>query len=165
MKKLLLIGFVLFLSSFLFGCGFLEPESVNVNYKAKIIAVVDGDTIKIRFDDLTPVGCERTEIVRLIGVNTPELKGNEYYAQEARAFTNRYWNSECEVEFDDVSAMRDKYGRLLAYVFISTFCLNEKLIYEGYGYYYDVFNFNVGRMQMFRLAEDSAKTNKRGLWN
>lgn len=152
------------------ACTFLQPLSAITVYEAKITAAVDGDTIKIQFTDAIPSGCSRVETVRLIGVNTPELfiQPPEYYAQEARDFVNRYWQQIVHIETDPDTAFRDKYGRLLVYVYIDYYTnnmiLNKKLIEEGYGYYYGVFTFNNQYMYEFKAAEDTARENKKGLW-
>lgn len=66
MKKIILYVVLCFIATFLFGCDFFAPENINYSYKAKIIAVVDGDTVKVRFDDLIPNDCSRTETVLLV---------------------------------------------------------------------------------------------------
>lgn len=138
-------------------------------YKAKVVAVIDGDTIKVQMLDTTlPTGWSRIERVRLIGVNTPELttKPPQYYAQEARRYTDQFYAQTVYLELDTVSAERDKYGRLLAYVYndASAMPINKQLIAGGYGRYYGVFQFNPERMYEFQKMEEYARQNKYGLW-
>jgi endonuclease YncB( thermonuclease family) len=165
--KLTVILFSLVLSV----CTVFPGVSAEEYYHAVITAVVDGDTVKIRFTEAIPGECAGEERVRLIGVNTPELttKPPEYFAQEARDYTNRFWRSPVLIRFDEVSARRDVYGRLLAYVYISNLSgdnlLNLMLIENGYGRYYGNFDFEPSFMRDFLSAEIKAKTNKRGLWN
>lgn len=77
----------LFLFAFLFfSCTAFFPTEQDAGYPAIITSVIDGDTVTIRFNtDILPSGCNRTEKVRLIGINTPELTINppEYYAKNA----------------------------------------------------------------------------------
>ncbi|GMO20762.1 MAG: hypothetical protein Ta2A_27320 [Treponemataceae bacterium] len=146
-----------------------EPAGKTASmYAATISAVVDGDTLKIKFDDARPAGCAVQETVRLVGVNTPELyhEPPEYYAQEARDYTNQWWKTCVKIELDTVSAMRDKYGRLLAYVYVQNYSapLNLLLIKNGFGRYYGNFAFMSERMTTFARAEQKAKTAKLGLW-
>ena len=176
MKKLKL--FAIFLPFFLslLSCAkpgdYSEPSNKNnhVFYQAKILSVVDGDTVKIKFLDEIPEGCARKETVRLIGVNTPELNLHkpseaEYYAQEAYEFTNTFYQKDVKIELDDISALRDKYSRLLAYVHLNNkTILNKLLIEEGYGRYYDAFKFNKKYMKDFEKAELSANLKKKGMW-
>ncbi|MGH9869160.1 MAG: thermonuclease family protein [Candidatus Polarisedimenticolia bacterium] len=83
---------------------------------AKVVAVVDGDTIKVEL----PSG---VETVRLIGVDTPETihpqKPVEHFGKEASAFTTRVsFGQVVRLEDDPQGANRDKYARLLRYVFL-----------------------------------------------
>lgn len=165
MRKTISVIFIILFMISIFGCNFFEPNDVWPYYEAKVIAVIDGDTIKIRFSNSKPNGCNEVEVVRLIGVNTPELYNPpEYYANEARDFTNTLWNNPISIELDPNFAQRDKYGRLLAYVYHNNLCWNEQIILEGYGYYYKYFNFDSQRMFIFNMAEDEAKKNKKGIW-
>ena len=118
--------------------------------------VVDGDTIIL----------SNNERVRLIGVDTPETKHPqkpvEYFGKEATAFTNRMVGGKVvKLRYDQ--QRRDKYGRLLAYVYLvdGTF-LNAEIIKQGYGYAYTKFPFKY--MEEFRQYEKEAREAKRGLW-
>lgn len=119
--------------------------------------VVDGDTIRL----------SAGEKVRLIGVDTPETrhptKPVQYFGKEASLFTQ----GEIErrsVVLDYEANKRDKYGRLLAYVYRSPdrFFLNAEIIKQGYGFAYTRFPFKY--MEDFRQYERQAKTEGRGLW-
>lgn len=77
---------------------FEEPQTVFVD------RVIDGDTIKS--DELS---------IRLLGINAPEK--NEMYSDEARIFLEKLvFNKTIKIEFG--KDRYDKYGRLLAYVFV-----------------------------------------------
>ena len=122
----------------------------------KCIRVVDGDTIIL----------SNGERVRLIGVDTPETKHPkkpvEYYGKEASAFTKRMVEGkEVRLEYDQ--QQRDKYGRLLAYIYLmdGTF-LNAEIIRQGYGHAYTRFPFKY--MNAFRKYEKKARKEKKGLW-
>ena len=121
---------------------------------------VDGDTIIVNIDG-------KKERVRLIGVDTPETKHPkkpvEYYGKEASAFTKqRVEGKKVRLEYDQ--QRRDKYGRLLAYVYLedATF-LNAEIIKQGYGFAYTRFPFKY--LDDFREYEKEARENKRGLWS
>jgi len=146
--------------------GLVKCANSPSEIHAVISAVVDGDTIDVVFSK-PPKGCGETERVRLIGVNTPELTKSppEYYAEEARNFTNRWWRDSVRVEFDKVSALRDYYGRLLAYIYVDNGrLLNKLLISEGCGRYYGYFNFETERMKEFAEAEEEARKEEKGIW-
>jgi len=165
-SKILSIGFILILTV---SCVFGQFDKKIALYEALITAVIDGDTIQVQFSEAEiPPGCSRSERVRLIGVDTPELFTTppEYYAEAARDFINQFYRTSVLLEFDSISAPRDKYGRLLAYVYndISSMPLNKQLIAGGYGYYYGVFSFDSERMVEFLNAEDYARIKRRGIW-
>lgn len=179
MKKniLILISAFLFFSCcedsepFINAAGLYNAYNVQSNiYDAKIIEVIDGDTVKIRFSYDKPKQCTTEETVRLIGVNTPEMNyysllEPEYYAQEATDYTKQFLNYSIMIEFDDVSSLRDKYNRLLGYIWIENYrLLNKELIEQGYGKYYSNFAFNSKRMTDFAQAEEKAKQNRNGMW-
>ena len=122
----------------------------------KCTRVVDGDTIKL----------SNGERVRLIGVDTPETKHPnkpvEYYGKEASASTRRMVEGkQVRLEYDQ--QQRDKYGRLLAYVYLmdGTF-LNAEIIKQGYGNAYTRHPFKY--MEQFRQYEKEEREAKRGLW-
>ena len=123
--------------------------------------VVDGDTIIVEIDG-------KKERIRLIGVDTPETvhpnKPVEHYGKEASAFTKKLAEGEMvRLECDDDTQRRDRYGRLLAYVYLpdGTF-LNAEIIKQGYGFAYTRFPFKY--MEQFRQYERSARETGTGLW-
>jgi len=91
MTKRTKTGLFLCICFILLSCALVPKETVSTVYEARVTAVVDGDTVKVQFVDAVPEGCSRSERVRFIGVNTPELTTNppEYFALEARDFTIR----------------------------------------------------------------------------
>jgi micrococcal nuclease len=122
--------------------------------------VIDGDTIVIEIDG-------KQEKVRLIGVDTPETvhpqKPVEYFGKEASEFTRKMVESKrVRLEYD--WQKRDKYRRLLAYVYLEdgTF-LNAEIIKQGYGFAYTRFPFKY--LEEFRQYEREARENNRGLWS
>ncbi|MBI4314128.1 MAG: thermonuclease family protein [Candidatus Omnitrophica bacterium] len=119
--------------------------------------VVDGDTVKLVSGDR----------VRYIGVDTPELhhpkKGVEYYGREAKAFNRRMVEGKkIRLEYD--VQKRDKYGRLLAYVYLEdgTF-VNAELIRQGYAQILTI-PPNVRHQEQFLRLEREARQDRRGLW-
>ena len=123
--------------------------------------VVDGDTLIL----------ENGERVRLIGVDTPETKHPqkpvEYFGKEATAFTRgMVQGKRIRLEFDQGNfhlGHKDKYGRMLAYVFLEdgTF-LNAEIVKQGYGHAYTRFPFRY--LKEFRQLEREAREQGRGLW-
>lgn len=163
------------LFAFLYSCKYMIAKSPILNTEqvflyGRIISVIDGDTVKIQFTNNGTI-CHETETVRLVGVNCPELNLHkdaepEPYAIEARDYTNQFYQSEVIFYFDDVSDKRDKYSRLLGYVLLDNGkMLNCELIMEGLGVYYSNFKFESKTMELFELAEENAKKNKKGMWS
>ena len=147
----------------------VEPNK-NKKYDCRVNRVIDGDTIEVSFIKEKKDGWSETEKIRLVGVNTPELnsqnnKPKEYFSEEAYSFTKQELNGQyIQIQLDNVSAERDKYGRLLAYVYINNFMFNKILIERGFARYYPNFEFNNENMEVFNQAEIYAKQNKIGMW-
>jgi len=129
-----------------------------------VAAVVDGDTLNIDAAD----GDAPTTRIRLIGVDTPETKhptvGPMYFGQEATDFTRQLSEGQSViVQLDTISAERDRYGRLLAYITLPDGrILNEELIRNGYGY--ADLRFPHGHFDTYVEMMDSAIRRKTGLW-
>lgn len=89
-----------------------------------VVKVVDGDTIHVR------IGA-RIEKVRYIGMNAPELhhptKGEQPGGPEA-AEANRKLVAGQAVRLELDVQDRDKYGRLLAYVYVGDVMVNAELV-------------------------------------
>ncbi len=124
--------------------------------QATVQRVVDGDTVDVLVDG-------REERVRLIGVDTPEVYGKaEAYGAEASAFTKqRLTGQEVRLELDVEE--RDRYGRLLAYVWIGDEMFNETLVREGYAQVMTV-PPNVKYADRFVALQREAREHGRGLW-
>ena len=107
----------------------------------------------------------KEEKVRLIGVDTPETvdprKSVQYYGTEASNFTKKMLTGrEIELEFD--FNPRDKYDRLLAYVWIDGKNYNSEVIKLGYARAYLRFPFRY--FKEFEKIGKEAEKNKIGLW-
>ncbi|HSW85821.1 MAG TPA: thermonuclease family protein [Candidatus Saccharimonadales bacterium] len=132
-----------------------QPGSYSINH------FVDGDTIAINMNG-------KVETVRFVGVDTPEThKPNtpvQCYGPAAAAFTkNTIGNSHVRLVSDSLSTDRDRYNRLLRYVYLNDGkILNEKLIQEGYGFYYPYFPFT--KSAQFEADEKLAMATHKGLW-
>lgn len=129
--------------------------------KATCPRVVDRDTIQVWL-------CGRAEKVRLIGVDTPETvdprKPVQYFGREASAFTMRLVPGQHVILRDDpMDQNRDRYHRLLRYVFLQdgTF-VNAEIIRQGYGFAYTKYPFSL--TEEFRALEREAREQGRGLW-
>ena len=124
-----------------------------------VVRVVDGDTVRIMQN-----GTE--ESVRLIGVDTPETvhptKPVEFYGVEASNFTKNLLRGE-RVFLRFGKEERDKYGRLLAFVYRAPHELfvNLEIIRQGYGV---TMSFKHRHMDSFSEWEGRARDAGKGLW-
>jgi len=131
-----------------------------------VINVVDGDTLDLDIPD--PCRDESYTRVRLWGVDSPETKhprrGSMYYGPEASAFTaRRALDRQVKVMLEPFQHSRDKYNRLVAYVYLADGkMLNEELIAQGYGYADERFAHIFRRR--FQELQKQAQREKRGLW-
>ena len=120
--------------------------------------VIDGDTIEL----------ENKQIVRYIGVDSPELhhpkKSVECFASAAAEFNKKLVEGKTVRLEKDVSET-DKYKRLLRYVWIDdSKMINEIMVREGYAYA-ATFPPDVKYAETFRQLQQEAMNNKKGLWN
>lgn len=121
--------------------------------------VVDGDTIKVWIGNAL-------ETVRYIGVDTPETvhpnRGVEPYGKAASEFNQSLVEGrKVRLEFD--VEQRDRYGRLLAYVFVDTIFVNAELISQGFAQLMTV-PPNVQHVDQFISLQANARETNRGLW-
>jgi micrococcal nuclease len=128
-----------------------------------VVYVDDGDTIIVRM----PTG---NETVRLLGADTPEVKDPrkpvQCYGPEASAHTKAVLGHGASVRLapDPDDTDRDKYGRLLRYVYLPDGTLyNAELIRDGYAFAYTV--FSISKLDDFRGLESQARAAGRGLWS
>ena len=129
---------------------------------ATVVAVSDGDTIDVDFGgDVEPV--------RLLGIDTPEThhptKPVECFGAEASARTAELLPEGTEVHLvRDVEA-RDRYGRLLAYVYRAEddLFVNRSLAEDGYADVLDIAPNGAHAAELAR-AVSTARAEGRGLW-
>jgi len=126
---------------------------------ALVVRVVDGDTIHVRIADAV-------EKVRYIGVNTPELhhptRRKEPGGREAHAANRRLVEGK-RVRLDLDVQSRDRYGRMLAYVWIGDTMVNAELVRLGFAQVMTV-PPNVRHQALFLKLQRAAREAGRGLW-
>ena len=127
-----------------------------------VTVVYDGDTIQVLFAS----GIK--EKVRLIGIDAPETSSkdektrlNAYYSK--RFVFRSLYQKQVRIEYD--WEKRDKYGRLLAYVWTEDGTLfNEYVILRGFAAAYTRFKYRQEYRERFVKAEEYAKTKGNGMW-
>lgn len=134
----------------------------EVSALSRVLAVIDGDTIRV---DIAGI----VETVRLIGIDAPEISrpgrpGPDYFGPQAAQYAKKLLeNKSVYLIPDPMHSNRDKYGRLLRYVFLEDGTLvNAKLVENGYAYnyIYEPFQF----MKQFDYLEKQAREKHLGLW-
>ena len=138
-------------------------KSAGVNQPGlyKVVKFDDGDTIVVDMNGAN-------ETIRFIGVDTPEThKPNtpiQCYGWKAADFTEQFIGSQrVRLQSDPLDTNRDRYGRLLRYVYLPDGTLVDKvLIQKGYGFAYTSFPFT--KSIEFKAAELKAEQSKTGLW-
>lgn len=126
----------------------------------RVVRVVDGDTIVISYQG-------KEEKVRLIGVDTPEsvhsdASKNTPYGKIASDYTKAQLTGKTiQLEFDVQE--RDKYGRLLAYVYVDGKMYNKTLLEEGHAKV-ATFPPNVKYVEEFQQLEQKAQEEQIGMW-
>lgn len=148
------------------------PKSTNSFEAARVVRVVDGDTIVIDRG-------KGQEKIRMILVNTPETKhptkGVEFFGKEASAFTTNALTGKTVYLQKDVSET-DRYGRLLRYVWterpasnnpsnaeIRSKCFNAALLAGGYAQL-STFPPDLKYVDLFRQIQNEARQANMGLW-
>lgn len=124
-----------------------------------VVKIIDGDTIHVRT-------AERIEKIRYIGINTPEIhhptRGEEPGGRDAseanrRLVAGRHVRLELDVQ------SRDRYGRLLAYVWVGETMINAELVRQGYAQVMTV-PPNVRYQRLLVDLQRDARQAGRGLW-
>jgi len=151
-------------SMLLAGCSttdVAEPEG-----KTKVVTVervVDGDTIEVRSEG------GKVEDVRMLLVDTPETvhpdKPVQPFGQEASRLTKELLPEGTKVTLERDISERDKYGRLLAYVWKDGKMVNQILLREGLARVAYVFEPDTRYVDEFRTIEKKAREEERGIWS
>ncbi len=134
-----------------------SPASFHGGIMAKVVNVVDGDTIKI----------ETGETVRFIGIDTPETvdpsKPIMCYGKEASDKNTELIEGKV-VELEKDVSETDRYGRLLRYIWLDGVLINELLVREGYAQS-STYQPDVKYQDRFVEAQRLAREEQKGLWS
>jgi endonuclease YncB( thermonuclease family) len=124
--------------------------------RGTVTYVVDGDTVDVR------LASGRTERVRLIGIDTPER--GQCGAAKATAYARSLAQSRTAVlQGDATQATRDRYGRLLAYVWVGGRDLGFRQLTRGLAKVY-VYDRPFRRLAPYQRAERVGQTRGDGIW-
>lgn len=129
----------------------------------KVVKVVDGDTIDVDING-------ETSRLRLIGIDTPETvdprKPVQCFGVAASNKAKELLNNQFVIlEADESQGNKDKYGRLLRYVFLPDGTnYGLYMIGEGYAHEY-TYNLPYKYQAEFKQAEIDAVDGNKGLWS
>ena len=154
-KSFIIILIALFISYF-------YPVNLYKDNKNIVVSkVIDGDTVELNTG----------QRLRYIGIDTPEInfgKDPECFAIQAKEFNKKLVEKKVVKIEKDISD-KDKYGRLLRYVYVnnestsSAIFINEYLVRQGYAIV-STYPPDVKYIEDLLLAQKDARENNRGLW-
>lgn len=138
-----------------------ETPSRSGLIPVELVKTIDGDTIKIKYEG-------KEQNVRYLLIDTPETNhaqlGKQPFGQQAKDRNTELMNSgKLEIEFD-IGERVDKYGRLLAYIYIDGVSIQEKLLEEGLARVGYVYPPNTRHLDAFEKAQEKAKKAGIGIW-
>lgn len=145
-KKIIIFIIALLCLAVTFECFAKSAE-----YSAYCIAVIDGDTVKVK----TKRGEQR---IRLYGIDCPEL-GQPFGSQTKNKTKKLIKNKRVKILVLD----KDRYGRLVALVSTKTFIVQEELLKSGLAVVYPMF-CKMPICSKWQELEEQAKQQKNGMW-
>ncbi len=143
---------------FIVGCTSQNKEKTFVT---TVEYVVDGDTVKIKKDD-------EIVTVRLLNIDTPETyREKQAYGEEAKQFAKDVLlHKKVTVELSAKEQPYDRYGRLLAYIWLEDGTLyQEKIVQEGFARVAYVFEPDTKYAKKLYKAQEKAKKAKKRIWS
>jgi endonuclease YncB( thermonuclease family) len=131
--------------------------------KIQVRNVYDGDTMTLTDE----------RRVRLLGIDTPEIKEKQPYAQEAKNYTKQLIDSHRDqvyLCFEPNQSKEDHYGRLLGFVYVETgpnqyLCINEGIVEAGFASVYSPnTSSKIQHFDKYIALQSIARTNHHGMW-
>ncbi|MFQ3542848.1 thermonuclease family protein [Halobacillus rhizosphaerae] len=128
---------------------------------ATVTRVVDGDTMEVNVDG-------KEDTVRLLLVDTPETKHPSKPVQKFGPEASQYAKeklSGAEVKLEYDGPKRDKYDRLLAYMWVDGKMFNQMLLEQGLARYAYVYDPPYTHSKEYMKAQNRAKSQNKGIWS
>jgi endonuclease YncB( thermonuclease family) len=141
--------------------GTKNAKTKTIKQRARVLEVVDGDTIDVRLAN------GKKKRVRMIGIDTPEVYGGlECGGKKATASMRRLTPGGTRVVLvsDSTQDRVDRYGRILRYVMKSGRDMNRTQVARGWARVYVYANNPFKRVGGYRKAQRLAKAAPRGVW-
>jgi micrococcal nuclease len=126
-----------------------------------VTEVIDGDTIRVNVRG-------KSEMVRLLAIDTPETKDPrkpvQCFGNEATKKMQSFVNGKYVRLVDDRSqGNRDKYSRLLRYLYDGKTFINREMVAQGFAFSYK--EYPTKHLNEFNKLEQQARDQNLGLWN
>lgn len=142
-----------------------KEETIDSSEKIEVIFLksIDGDTAKFKLN-------EEMIKVRFLGIDTPETpespKGTGKNWEESSAFTKERLEkaNKIEIEIDKNAQEKDKYDRILAWIWVDDVLLQKELVSRGLAKTYMIQD-DYKYADILKEAEKKAKNEKLGIWN
>lgn len=140
------------------GCS----QNVNNRVQVTLAKPIDGDTIAVMYN-----GSEQK--VRFLLVDSPETAhprlGEQPFGQEAKEFTRSLVENAKKIELEfDIGPNQDKYGRLLAYVYVDGKMIQEELLKKGLARVAYIYPPNTRYVDQFDVIQKKAQKEGVGIW-
>ena len=155
------IAVIVFLVLALLRILIFQPESSGSRISGEFVTVrrvIDGDTFELTDN----------QRVRMLGIDAPEAgfdgtTAEPYSGESSQWLRNRIEGRSIQLRIE--SRRKDRYGRLLAWVFEQDGTLvNQRMLTEGQARLLPDFGLPPDLEPTLRAAESEARVAKRGLW-
>jgi micrococcal nuclease len=139
-----------------------QEEHEFPRFEVPVVRVIDGDTIKVLING-------KEENVRFLLVDTPEtshprMNGPQPYGKEAKELMeNLLEGGTVELEMD--VSERDRYGRLLAYLYVNGVSVQEELLRNGLARVAYIYPPNTRYVDDFQAIQKKAQEEGVGIWS
>ncbi|PKG23399.1 thermonuclease family protein [Niallia nealsonii] len=167
MKNLYRYVVILFIFLVLTSCSLMdsavEEKSDNKQVNVTLDKAIDGDTISVIYKG-------NKESVRFLLVDTPETAhprlGIQPYGKEAKEFTKQLVEDADKLQLEfDIGQNRDKYGRLLAYVYADGEMVQKQLLKKGLARVAYIYDPNTRYVDVFTDIQKEAQKSGIGIWS
>ena len=140
-----------------------EKYNVSTFEEYELQDIIDGDTIRIKYNN-------SSEKVRLLLVDTPETNhetlGVQPYGTEAKEFAMQLLGGQDSVYLEFDVSYRDKYKRLLAYVYTKDgISVQEQLLKNGLARVAYIYEPNTKHVDWFNSIQKNAQNSATGIWS
>lgn len=141
----------------------IAPTHEFARVKVPLASPVDGDTVKVIYNG-------KEESVRFLLIDTPETNhprlGKQPFGEEAKAFTTSMVQNAASLELEfDIGQKRDKYDRLLAYIYADGKSIQEELVKKGLARVAYVYPPNTRYVDPYQALQREAQKKGVGIWS